>query len=611
MYHSRDLYYKTPFGACPAGSPVRFRLRLPAGTPAPLLELYRPDDVSPAYTAAFALQAKEGGEEVWQCAWTPPRPELLFYWFECGGRKLTRCAGDTADWDAGHMWQLTVYDPAYRAPAALAGATAYQIFPDRYASSEQRRSDVPGDRILHYDWRESPVSAPDADGVFRCNDFFGGDLRGIEEKLDELCALGVGILYLNPIFEARSNHRYNTADYRKIDPLLGDEKDFTQLCAACARRGIAVVLDGVFNHTGSDSVYFNKDRHYGTGGAYNDRSGPYYGWYRWKKWPDEYDCWWGFDTLPDINESAQSYIDFICGPDGVVRHWLRAGASGFRLDVADELPDAFIEALRRAVKAEGEDKLLLGEVWEDASSKVSYGVRRRYLLGTELDGVMNYPWRAAILDFCRSGGGQALSEAVLTLLENYPAPAVGALLNSLSTHDTVRAVTALGGEESEGRGRDWQREHNALSPEQYGLGRQLFLLASALQFGLPGCPCVYYGDEAGLTGYADPFNRGTYPWGREDAGLRDCLRLMGKLRCAHPALRAGSYRTVFADGDLIAFLREDEGERVMLAVNRGGADRTLPGGGVDLTRAERLLTVGGLEGLTLRARSAVFLAEKK
>ena len=189
-------------------------------------------------------------------------------------------------------------------------------------------------------------------------------------------------LYLNPIFEAHSNHRYNTADYRKIDPLLGTEEDFVELCAKAKAVGISVILDGVFSHTGSDSLYFNRNGRYGEhSGAYRDPDSPYREWYSFRRYPDDYESWWGFRTLPNVRETYPSYLDFICNPNtGVLAKWLSLGASGFRLDVADELPDAFLDRVYQTVKSFGEDKVVIGEVWEDASNKISYGNRRHYLL---------------------------------------------------------------------------------------------------------------------------------------------------------------------------------------------------------------------------------------
>ncbi|MEG2073174.1 MAG: alpha-amylase family glycosyl hydrolase, partial [Angelakisella sp.] len=307
-------------------------------------------------------------------------------------------------------------------------------------------------------------------------------------------------------------------------------------------------------------------------------------------------------------EDCPSYRDFICGENGVLRSWLRAGADGFRLDVADELPDDFIAEIRAAVKTENPEALLLGEVWEDASNKQAYGIQRRYFQGDELDSVMNYPWRTAILSFIRYGGGKALQEALYIIMENYPPPALGAVLNSLSTHDVSRAITSLAAAEMGGKDRDWQRGHNTLTPELFYLGRQLFLLASVIQYTLPGCPCLYYGDEAGLVGYADPFNRGTYPWGNEDAGMVDFFRLLGTLRKNSPVLRDGAFVSVEFSDNCCTYLRVYEGKIILISVNRGNDSAVIPYASAVLEGAKPLLTVGNMEGQTLlHGHSAVIM----
>ncbi|MCL2885022.1 MAG: glycoside hydrolase family 13 protein, partial [Oscillospiraceae bacterium] len=421
---------------------------------------------------------------------------------------------------------------------------------------------------------------------------------------DYLKKMGVTCLYLNPIFEAHTSHRYDTADYTEIDPLLGTEADFAALCKAARQCGIRVLLDGVFSHTGADSVYFNKNGRYDSLGAYQSTASPYAPWYQFQAWPDSYAAWWGFPTLPEVNEMEPSYLDFITGEGGVARRWLAAGASGWRLDVADELPDAFIETLRKAVKAEKPDALLLGEVWEDASDKISYGERRRYLLGGELDSVMNYPFRTAMLRFVRGeGGARELHNAVLDIAEHYPPPVLRLLMNPLSTHDTPRALTALAGADATGKDKNWQAATH-LSDEARARGTRLLKLAGALQYCLPGVPCLYYGDEAGLEGYADPFNRGCYPWGKEDTELMDWFCKLGALRLAlrgnaGDVLREGDYVPLETDGrtvgggdgggnDIAVFIRigasdstpggapgGPQGGRLLCAVNRSDGERTI------------------------------------
>ncbi len=576
LFDSRDERYRSPFGAVRAGAAVFFRVCLPRelGCTGCRLRIL-PDGGTLRRDDMFWAGMEGADREWWDCHYTPEEPSLQFYAFEmdtrAGVRFLVRLPDGTAElspWP-GDMWQLTCYDPAYETPDWLAGGIMYQIFPDRFARSGERKAKVPADRILREDWGAQPVWRPDEMGEIRNNDYFQGDLKGIESRLDRLAELGVTCLYLNPIFEAHSNHRYDTADYTAIDPLLGTEEDFRSLTRTAAELGIRVILDGVFSHTGAVSVYFNREGRYPGGqGAYQSLSSPWSGWYRFTRWPQEYAGWWGFVTLPEVDKHNPGFMEFINGEKGVVRRWLRDGASGWRLDVADELPDEFLDRLRQAVKAEKPDGLILGEVWEDASTKESYGHRRRYLLGRQLDSVMNYPFYNAILDFLRDGGGQGFINRVMDIVEHYPPPALRLLMNHIGTHDTPRALTALAGEPAGGREREWQAAQR-LSPAQRERGLRLLRLATALQYCLPGVPCIYYGDEAGTEGYRDPFNRGCYPWGTEDKTLLTWYHRLGRLRHICPALREGGFRPLSAQGNVVGFERYGDGSRLLCAVNRG------------------------------------------
>ena len=410
LFDSRDERFRLPFGAVKEGTAVLFRICLPRslGCTGSRLTI-RGDSLMERRDGMFWAGMEGEDAEWWDCHYAPDRPDVYWYRFEldtaAGKRYLCREADGTASLrdKPGAMWQLTCYAADFVTPDWPAGGVMYQIFPDRFFSSGVDKTGVPEDRVLRGDWGGQPQWRPDAAGEIRNNDYFGGDLKGIEQRLDRLCELGVTCLYLNPIFEAHSNHRYDTADYSRIDPLLGDEEDFRSLADTAARLGIRILLDGVFSHTGADSVYFNRECRYPSEGAYQSPSSPYAGWYQFRRWPQEYAGWWGFVTLPEVDELNPGFMAFINGEDGIVRRWLRAGASGWRLDVADELPDGFLDRLRQAVKAEKPDALVLGEVWEDASNKQSYGHRRRYLLGSQLDSVMNYPFRDAVLGFLTGG----------------------------------------------------------------------------------------------------------------------------------------------------------------------------------------------------------------
>ncbi|MBQ7861565.1 MAG: glycoside hydrolase family 13 protein, partial [Clostridia bacterium] len=379
--------------------------------------------------------------------------------------------------------------------------------------------------------------------------------------------LGVTCIYLNPIFESQSNHRYDTSDYSEIDPLLGTEKDFERLCKKAGEYGISIILDGVFSHTGDDSIYFNKYGRYKNLGAFQSKESEYYDWYKFIEYPNEYHSWWGISILPEIKEESPSFIKFIAGEKGIAQKWLKAGARGWRLDVADELPDVFLDEFRKAVKAENPEALVLGEVWEDASNKFSYGERRRYFGGKQLDSVMNYPFAEAIISFLRSGKVEGFSDKILAILENYPKCCIDVLMNHIGTHDTMRVITALAGESCEYRDRQWQSEH-FLSEKQYQFGVKLLKLASVIQFTLPGVPCIYYGDEAGMEGYKDPFNRKFYPWGNENRELLAHYKNLGRLRKNCQCLKDGEYRTVSEMLGCLAYIRKSNMDEIMVIVNR-------------------------------------------
>ena len=416
----------------------------------------------------------------------------------------------------------------------------YQIFPDRfYQSGCCNCAEKLQPYWVHEDKSDVPVYLPDEHGEVLNNDFYGGNLNGICEKLPYLQELGVEILYLNPIFMAFSTHRYDTYDYKRIDPMLGTEADFSALCSRAHALGMKVVLDGVFSHVGSRSPYFQS--------AISDPASPYRSWFRFLHYPDIYESWWGITTLPCVDKMNESYIRYIIeDEDSVLAHWLRLGADGFRLDVVDELPDAFVERLRRRLRELNPEAILIGEVWEDASNKIAYNVRRRYFTGRQLDSVMNYPWQKAILRYVRGeDGGEALGERIMTIAENYPPDVLSAVMNILSTHDTPRALTALVDPTDAGRA-ELARRHMDAPTRSRAL--HLLRMAAFLQFMLPGAPCIYYGDEAGMDGYRDPFNRKFYPWGAEDEPLQAFYTTLARLKKESPALRRGDVTVLEAGG---------------------------------------------------------------
>lgn len=572
-YNSRLEYHKSIFGAVKTDQTVTFRIILPRDFCCHAAKLVIKKAEADEYGYInMQWDCMEGvGEEWWKVDFTAEKAALYKYHFEYdtswgtsriyhAGNGLAAIKGDGED------WQLTVYDKDFHTPEWLRGGIIYQIFPDRFASSGTKKQNVPSDRVLRTDRDGDPYWIPTAEGKVLNNDYFGGDLNGIEQKLGYLKSLGVTCIYLNPIFEAQSNHRYDTANYEKIDSMLGTEKDFKSLCESAKKLGIRIMLDGVFSHTGDDSRYFNRYSRYDSLGAYQSKESPYYGWYKFNKWPDDYESWWGIEILPEVNEDNSDFIEYITGKNGIARKWLKLGASGWRLDVADELPDEFLDEFRKAVKEEKADGLVLGEVWEDASNKSSYGKLRRYLLGKQLDSVMNYPFAGAVIDFIRDANAELFASRVMSIVENYPKEVLDVLMNHLSTHDTMRAITALAGENCAYRDRKWQSTHS-LDEREYHYGMKLLMAASAMQYALPGVPTIYYGDEAGMQGYKDPFNRRCYPWGKENGELVEWYKKLGKIRNENSVFKDGRFEILSAVAGCVAFSRKNDDEAILVISN--------------------------------------------
>lgn len=570
VFDSRNERYKAPFGAVTCGTAVRFFVEAEA------------EFVACSLLCRLEFAEKEVQTILAPCDGgfcgiytAPAEAELIWYAF-CLKKKdgAPVYLGKDGCREGCAPWQLTVYEETYT-PAWFGEGVTYQIFPDRFCrTSPPRVEGLLGQRRAHTDWNEAPHIGADPETGRWNSDFFGGSLKGITSKLDYLASLHVTTVYLNPIFEAASNHRYDTADYCAVDPLLGTEEDFAQLCREAKKRGIRVMLDGVFNHTGDDSRYFNRAGYYDTVGAYQSPDSPYYPWYGFSCWPEQYDGWWGIKTLPAVNENNPQYRDFIItGEDSVIRRWLRLGASGWRLDVADELPDDFIADIRRVMEEEDTEAFLLGEVWEDGSNKIAYSRRRRYLLGRETHGLMNYPLRTASLAYLRGGSAADFREAMETVRENYPKPAFYSGLNILGTHDTPRILTALG-EDGVPATRE-ERGAYRLSPERLALATARLKLAALLLYSFPGSPTLYYGDEAGMEGFEDPMNRRTFPWGRENTSLQQLFRDLGAMREARPSLRRGDIRYIGADGALLLFERTLDGERTVVALNAGDTEHEI------------------------------------
>ena len=583
LFDSKKTCFKSPFGTLAQGQECTLHIHIPSNVGATACHcILTPDDGGEVIQVALSRESVQGAYDIFGGTFALDRPALYFYHFvitkNSSSFRLFKY-GDDTNMEAGDQWQLTCTPKSFTTPDWANGAVIYQVFPDRFAKSGS--CDLTGKLqpyTVHENWNEEVAWQPTPEGLVLNNDFYGGNFRGITEKMDYIASLGTTILYLNPISKSFSSHRYDTGDYKTPDPMLGSIQDFRDMCQAAHQQGIKVILDGVYSHTGSDSLYFNKAGTFDSLGAYQSPDSPYYSWFTFYQYPNSYNCWWNFDTLPTVKKLDPAFVDYIIqAKESVVAYWLEQGCDGFRLDVADELPNEFMDMLKKRIREIRPDALLLGEVWEDASNKEAYGVRRRYFVDGTLDSVMNYPFRTAILQYLKGADdGAALRETVMTVLENYPPQVVHCNMNLLGTHDTPRILTALV-DDFNGSREEMARRH--LSHDMKKLAMARFLLASVLQYTLPGSPSLYYGDEAGMEGGKDPFNRRTYPWGMEDKALLQHFCKLGSLK-KHPALSMGDTQFLLAEGGKVAFRREAKGKSILVYTNHSPERWEIPAGHV-------------------------------
>ena len=616
LYHdSRSLDCRAPFGAVRCGDIVRLRVYCQG----------RPRAVNAVITLnnqPYTIPLQPDGRDGYELRFAAPAtPRLLWYYFAAVMENgQTEYLGNARDGLGGvgetyasapPSFQLTVYARDYAPPAFLREGVMYQIFPDRFCRSRAPRY-TREDIYLHENWDEAPLALFDPrNGDTHSRDFFGGDLQGIISKLDYLQSLHVTVLYLNPIFLARSNHRYDTGDYTRIDPMLGTQADLTRLCEEAAKRGMRVLLDGVFNHTGDDSLYFNRYGRYDSVGAYQSPDSPYAGWFTFERFPDKYKCWWGVDTLPEVNKDNEDYRRFILAEDGVARRWMRAGTAGWRLDVADELPTV--------VRTQDAQAALLGEVWEDASNKVSYGAQRCYCLGDTLDSVMNYPLRDALIAFLMAQkDAAAVAKELSSLAQNYPKPFLYALMNLMGSHDRPRILNVLAGNDGSDIPRSQRADHR-LSQEERMIGALREQLMLRFVFSVPGMPCIYYGDEAGVEGCADPFCRRTYPWGREDQDMLARYKAMAAMRNGHPVLKTGECAYIAPCSAVLGVIRKNENGKdafgkkaenacAVTLINRSAREVVVYLTSADVSGAQTLVSD---DGQIFTARSGAFSVKIK
>jgi len=638
-HDSRDPLYRTPGGAVKAGTAVKLRLRtfhddvtrvrarvydLNANA-AQLLELHR---------AASDVSCYQGGLgshtcDFWAVTLPNSQPDVLWYRFVVtDGTDVDYYADDTAALDGGRgamtddeqdrSWALTVYDPSFTSPAWARDAVVYQLFPDRFRNGSKGNDPKTGDTryddpVLALPWNTLPEGycrnygdadsscpwrfdttppdwSPTKEGP-RGRDYFGGDLKGVIDKLAYLSDLGVTAIYFNPIFDGGSNHGYDTQDYYSIDKYYGSLGEWKKLAKEAKQRGIRLILDGVFNHMSSDSPLFDRYHHYDTTGACESLASP------WRQWfhffndnvpcgaPGDYEGWFGFDSIPVLTKSradVQSY--FLTGPDSVTKHWLRDGASGWRLDVMGDssFPDGYWESFRSVVKQTDPNALILGELWQKDSTLLGH------LLGDRADSTMNYRLRDAVLGLLSpspydskgfADSGQSLTASqfaarIASIREDYPDAAYYSSLNLLDSHDTERILWTL----TPGAETRAARERNAGNVAE---GKARLRLASLIQYTMPGMPTVYYGDEVGLTGDDDPDDRRTYPWadlgGSPDGQLRNHYKALAALRSASDVLTRGDFRVLSVDNAArtVAYGRKTGVRAAIVVVNAGDSTQTV------------------------------------
>ncbi len=574
VFDSRQTQFKNPLGCIRVGDSVKLRLEIPKGYNSSrawviFQEFYSDKD--------FSVEMENKGEDVekviFECIVKFDTANIHEYYFSFvdnfGTPKFIQMRqgtfeGEIRDDKGGKNWQLTAYEATKTHPNMNNGLM-YQIFPDRFCKVGDVEN-PPTDRMYRV-WGGVPFHKPNQIG----QDFFGGNFQGIIHRLKYLKSMGVTILYFNPIWLASSNHRYDQADYRKVDPLLGNEEDFREMVNKAHEYGMIVILDVVLNHTGADSIYFNKYNRYPELGAYNSKESPYYDWYRFREHPEQYMSWWNFPEHPTINQYAKSFQEYMFEEKGTIDYWYSLGIDGMRVDVADELPNFTLNLLYDAAKRNKKPIVIIYEVWEDASNKCNYGHRMEYFLGNQSTSVMNYPVKNAVLAYIRYGGEWAkhLEETLITIfLENYPREIAYSLMNFVTSHDTVRAITKLAGPEVDDHDMEWQSEHDNLSREEYLLGRKRLMQAYLMTYFFPGIPSIFYGDESGISGQKDAFCRKPYNWKRRDKKLIKFFKALGKFRTSEREFfKDADFNVLHIDGKICILERKKATRRLLHIAN--------------------------------------------
>lgn len=559
-YESTDKHCKSIFGTIEQGQKFDLRLFCVDGIFIHNIQVqFISDDDNSVMSFDMHYESTNNGESAFSTTVKIDKVGLYWYKFVINTEK-----GLFIKNKAGEDYQLTIYQKGYDTPQDFKGGVIYHIFVDRFNKGKDKACKWIKNGHLK-EWSQ-PLTIVDDDGVYRANDFYGGNLQGIVDKLDYLSDLGVTTIYLSPIFKSSSNHRYDTGDYNQIDELLGDEKSFVNLAKKAKEKNINIMLDGVFNHTGADSLYFNKFNNYNSIGAYQSQNSPYSDWYTFYNFPDDYHCWWGVTVCPTVRKNVKGFNKLLLADDGVVAKWIKLGAKAWRLDVVDELDEQLVRGIRKSIKKADKNALLIGEVWEDASNKISYGYRRHYLQGKELDGVMNYPFKQAILDYSMGGMAENFAVDIMRIVENYPHFALLTTMTMISSHDTVRALSLLSGIDTSHLTKK-DKQDISLNHQQYSIAKQRLMMASCLEYILPGIPSIYYGDEIGMQGFDDPLNRKPMTWDSIDNDLLNHYKKLGKIRKQYKSALCGQTRC-YGQGNILTIERScKENKLIMIANN--------------------------------------------
>lgn len=542
---------KAPYGACKSGTAVTYTVRVSVRCECgQVFFVYLPDGEVETKNIRMPIVGVVDGYYIFRASIKFPTAGLFWYHFQVVNPKYTVYLNKTPLFDAEPLGYLNssycqnVYKRDTRVANDYRTGAMYHIFVDRFCKGGVRppanKSIAPV--TLRADWG-GDMTKNTKDFLKINKEFFGGNLYGVIEKLPYIAGLGVKTIYLSPIFQSSSYHRYDTSDFSRVDEMLGGDGALKELIAEGKKHGIGIILDGVFNHIGSDSDIFKS--------ACSSKTSPYYGWFEFSHFPDRYSCWWGIDTLPQFNESNLQMQNYIAGENGIIQKYMKMGIAGFRLDVVDEITDPFLDKICGRIKAEKTDALVIGEVWEDAATKIAYDKRRHYFAGGQLDCVMNYPLKNAVIDYVLHGNAEGLAGVFFTLRDHYPQSVQNNLMNFLGTHDTKRILSVV----------------HAVN---------LLKIASAVQYMSAGVPSIFYGDEVGIgmDGYGAgeaPFCRVCMPWGHENTEVLDWYKKLGDLR-KMDVFNGGETRVIFFGSGVFVFERTKKSERVVFAGNCGRDD---------------------------------------